>query len=75
MASLDEVSGWLAENFAALLEKYKVPGAAIGVYAGGQVTDFAAWVLDPQHDYTRELLAAVPQPGTRLEPDLPGVAQ
>jgi hypothetical protein len=30
MASLDEVSGWLAENFAALLEKYKVPGGGRG---------------------------------------------
>lgn len=30
---------------------------------------------DPAHDYTRELLAAVPRPGTRLEPEIPGVTQ
>jgi peptide/nickel transport system ATP-binding protein len=32
-------------------------------------------LLDPAHDYTRELLAAVPRPGTRLEPQIPGVTQ
>jgi peptide/nickel transport system ATP-binding protein len=30
---------------------------------------------DPAHDYTRELLAAVPRPGTRLEPEIPGVTR
>ncbi len=30
-------------------------------------------LIDPAHDYTRELLAAVPRPGTRLEPGTPGV--
>src|SRR5215472_6161162 len=45
MANLDEVSGWLSENLSDLLAKYKVPGAAIGVYSGGQVVDFAAGVL------------------------------
>jgi peptide/nickel transport system ATP-binding protein len=30
-------------------------------------------LIDPAHDYTRELLAAVPRPGTRLEPETPGV--
>jgi peptide/nickel transport system ATP-binding protein len=32
-------------------------------------------LTDPAHDYTRELLAAVPRPGTRLEPEIPGVTQ
>jgi peptide/nickel transport system ATP-binding protein len=32
-------------------------------------------LIDPAHDYTRELLAAVPRPGTRLEPEIPGVTQ
>jgi len=30
-------------------------------------------LLDPADDYTRELLAAVPRPGTKLEPEIPGV--
>jgi peptide/nickel transport system ATP-binding protein len=30
---------------------------------------------DPAHDYTRELLAAVPRPGTGLEPEIPGVTR
>jgi CubicO group peptidase (beta-lactamase class C family) len=45
MANLDEVSGWLSANLSELLAKYKVPGAAVGVYSGGQVVDFAAGVL------------------------------
>ena len=45
MANLDEVSGWLSANLSELLAKYKVPGAAVGVYAGGQTVDFAAGVL------------------------------
>ena len=32
-------------------------------------------LLDPEHVYTRELLAAVPRPGTKLEPEIPGVTQ
>jgi peptide/nickel transport system ATP-binding protein len=32
-------------------------------------------LIDPAHDYTRELLAAVPRPGTRLDPETPGVTQ
>ena len=34
MANLDEVSGWLSANLSELLAKYKVPGAAVGVYSG-----------------------------------------
>ena len=45
MANLDEVGTWLSENLSDLLAKYKVPGAAIGVYSGGQVVDVAAGVL------------------------------
>jgi CubicO group peptidase (beta-lactamase class C family) len=45
MANLDEVSGWLSANLSELLAKYKVPGAAVGVYSGGQVVDFASGVL------------------------------
>jgi CubicO group peptidase (beta-lactamase class C family) len=45
MANLDEAGNWLSENLSGLLAKYKVPGAAIGVYSGGQFTDFAAGVL------------------------------
>jgi peptide/nickel transport system ATP-binding protein len=32
-------------------------------------------LIDPAHDYTRELLAAVPRPGSRLEPETPGVTR
>jgi peptide/nickel transport system ATP-binding protein len=32
-------------------------------------------LINPAHDYTRELLAAVPRPGTRLEPENPGVTR
>jgi CubicO group peptidase (beta-lactamase class C family) len=45
MANLDEVSGWLSANLSELLAKYKVPGAVVGVYSGGEVVDFAAGVL------------------------------
>ena len=45
MANLDVVGTWLSDNLSGLLAKYKVPGAAVGVYSGGQVTDFAAGVL------------------------------
>jgi CubicO group peptidase (beta-lactamase class C family) len=45
MPHLDDISGWLAEHLPELLAKYKVPGAAVGVYAGGEMVDFAAGVL------------------------------
>ncbi len=32
-------------------------------------------LIEPAHDYTGELLAAVPRPGSRLEPSDPGVTQ
>ena len=45
MPHLDEISGWITEKLPALLAEHKVPGAAIGVYAGGEVFDFASGVL------------------------------
>jgi CubicO group peptidase (beta-lactamase class C family) len=45
MPSLDEISGWITEQLPALVAKYKVPGAAIGVYRSGEVFDFAVGVL------------------------------
>jgi CubicO group peptidase (beta-lactamase class C family) len=45
MPHLDDISGWIAERLPALLAEHKVPGAAIAVYAGGEVFDFAAGVL------------------------------
>jgi hypothetical protein len=45
MPNLDEIGGWITEELPALVAKYKVPGAAIGVYRGGEVFDFAAGVL------------------------------
>jgi CubicO group peptidase (beta-lactamase class C family) len=45
MAHLDDVSGWITERLPALLAEHKVPGAAIAVYAEGEVFDFASGVL------------------------------
>jgi CubicO group peptidase (beta-lactamase class C family) len=45
MPHLDDIKGWIARRLPELLAEYKVPGAAIGVYAGGEVIDFAAGVL------------------------------
>jgi CubicO group peptidase (beta-lactamase class C family) len=45
MPNLDSISGWLAERLPQLLAEHQVPGAAIGVYADGQVIDYAAGVL------------------------------
>lgn len=45
MPNLDKVGGWLAERLPELLKEHQVPGAAVGVYADGQVVDFAAGVL------------------------------
>jgi hypothetical protein len=41
MPQLDEIGGWIAQRLPELLTEHKVPGAAIGVYAGGQVIDYA----------------------------------
>jgi CubicO group peptidase (beta-lactamase class C family) len=45
MPHLDDISGWITEKLPALLAEHKVPGAAVGVYANGEVFDFAAGVL------------------------------
>jgi len=45
MPHLDDISGWISEKLPALLAEHKVPGAAIAVYAGGEVFDFASGVL------------------------------
>src|SRR5882672_8750529 len=45
MPHLDDISGWISEMLPALLAEHKVPGAAIAVYAGGEVFDFASGVL------------------------------
>jgi len=45
MPQLDEISGWISEKLPALLAEHKVPGAAIAVYADGEVFDFASGVL------------------------------
>ena len=45
MPHLDDISGWITKRLPALLAEHKVPGAAIAVYAGGEVFDFASGVL------------------------------
>jgi CubicO group peptidase (beta-lactamase class C family) len=45
MPYLDDISGWITEQLPALLAEHKVPGAAIAVYANGEVFDFASGVL------------------------------
>ncbi|HEY7279632.1 MAG TPA: serine hydrolase domain-containing protein [Trebonia sp.] len=45
MPHLDDISGWITEKLPALLAEHKVPGAAIGVYSGGEIFDFASGVL------------------------------
>ena len=45
MPHLDDISGWITAKLPALLAEYKVPGAAVGVYADGDVFDFAAGLL------------------------------
>ncbi|HEY7173943.1 MAG TPA: serine hydrolase domain-containing protein [Micromonosporaceae bacterium] len=45
MSNLADLEGWLRERLPALMAEHQVPGAAIGVYADGQVIDLAAGVL------------------------------
>ncbi|GAB3568932.1 serine hydrolase domain-containing protein [Amycolatopsis endophytica] len=45
MANLDEIGGWLDDEFPRLVERYDVPGAAIAVSVAGEVADAAAGVL------------------------------
>ncbi|ATY14767.1 serine hydrolase [Amycolatopsis sp. AA4] len=46
MSKISEIETWLQENFAALLAKHQVPGAAIAVLADGEVIDHAAGVVN-----------------------------
>lgn len=43
--NLDEAGTWLRQHLPALLAEHQVPGAAVAVLAGDQVTDHAAGVL------------------------------
>src|SRR4051794_23335867 len=45
MTKLNDVSVWIAETLPALLDRYDVPAAAVGVLADGEVVDHAAGVL------------------------------
>jgi CubicO group peptidase (beta-lactamase class C family) len=45
MTRLNEVSDWIAENLPALIEKYDVPAASVGVLADGDVVDHASGIL------------------------------
>ena len=46
MSDLNEINNWLQERLPDLLAEYKVPGAAVGVWADGQVIEVAAGVLN-----------------------------
>ena len=46
MVNLDDLRGRLAEQLPELIARYGVPGAAVGVLAGGEVVDVAAGVLN-----------------------------
>src|SRR4051794_20899738 len=45
MTNLSHVRAWIREQLPALIEKYDVPAAAVGVLAGGEVIDDAAGLL------------------------------
>ncbi|GIF88295.1 serine hydrolase domain-containing protein [Catellatospora chokoriensis] len=46
MSKLSEIHDWLQVRLPELLAEHRVPGAAIAVYAGGEVVDHAAGVLN-----------------------------
>ncbi|MBE8523929.1 beta-lactamase family protein [Amycolatopsis sp. H6(2020)] len=46
MSKLPELSAWLHTRLPALLAEHHVPGAAVAVYAGGEIVDHAAGVLN-----------------------------
>ncbi|MET9002723.1 serine hydrolase domain-containing protein [Amycolatopsis sp. NPDC004169] len=46
MSKLPELAAWLEHRLPALLAEHHVPGAAVAVYAGGEVVDHAAGVLN-----------------------------
>ncbi|WAX55747.1 beta-lactamase family protein [Jatrophihabitans cynanchi] len=45
MSNLNEIKTWLEGRLPALLAENEVPGAAVAVYAGGEVVDLAGGVL------------------------------
>jgi CubicO group peptidase (beta-lactamase class C family) len=46
MSKLTELPAWLAHRLPALLAEHQVPAAAVAVYAGGEIVDHAAGVLN-----------------------------
>lgn len=46
MSKLSEIDTWLEQNLSALLAEHGVPGAAVAVFANGEVIDHAAGVLN-----------------------------
>ncbi|MER7860368.1 serine hydrolase [Amycolatopsis japonica] len=46
MSKISEIDTWLRENFAVLLDRHRVPGAAIAVLADGEIVEHAAGVLN-----------------------------
>ncbi|WP_284740636.1 serine hydrolase domain-containing protein [Amycolatopsis sp. RTGN1] len=46
MSKLTELSAWLESRLPALLAEHHVPGASVAVYAGGEIIDHAAGVLN-----------------------------
>jgi CubicO group peptidase (beta-lactamase class C family) len=46
MSKLTELAAWLETRLPAVLAEHHVPGAAVAVYAGGEIIDHAAGVLN-----------------------------
>ncbi|MEU3767865.1 serine hydrolase [Amycolatopsis keratiniphila] len=46
MSKISEIDTWLRENFAVLLDRHRIPGAAIAVLADGEIVEYAAGVLN-----------------------------
>ncbi|MFJ7213390.1 serine hydrolase domain-containing protein [Amycolatopsis sp. NPDC098790] len=46
MSKLTELAAWLESRLPAVLAEHDVPGAAVAVYAGGEIIDHAAGVLN-----------------------------
>ncbi|SFW79621.1 serine hydrolase domain-containing protein [Amycolatopsis australiensis] len=46
MSKLPELAAWLERRLPALLAEHQVPGASVAVYAGGEIADHAAGVLN-----------------------------
>lgn len=46
MSKLTELAAWLESRLPAVLAEHDVPGAAVAVYAGGEIVDHAAGVLN-----------------------------